>query len=230
MAKNILLMRMVSKQKNRKKWGFMKRFFIVWMVFLFFITNAFAEGEFSLRYGLSSMHLKDVSGAGISIDPSDTRFEKGLLGVDYMWDIFNSWKIGARLERACSIVTFSPCCPLCRESRCRTSLQAVMVGGSYNKSISKKINLNGKLFLGYSSVHFKSERYYILTPKYPKKIDERATCFIAELSIGMQYFFTKKFGAGVEVGYSYTPEINPLKDIKLDLSGVIGTLNFTYKV
>jgi hypothetical protein len=43
--------------------------------------------------------------------------------------------------------------------------------------------------------------------------------------IGAEYFLTMRFGVGVEVGYRYTPEIEPLKDIKLDLSGVVWILN-----
>jgi hypothetical protein len=55
-------------------------------------------------------------------------------------------------------------------------------------------------------------------------------CFIGELSTSVQYLFTKRFGVGLDVGYRYTPEITPSKDIKIDFSGPTFALGLNYKI
>jgi hypothetical protein len=86
-----------------------------------------------------------------------------------------------------------------------------MLGGSYNESIGDKIDVNSKLFFGSGRANFKSE-FSLKENKEivdSKKINENADCFIAELSVGVRYFFTKtkKFGVGVDLGYRYIPKV-----------------------
>jgi hypothetical protein len=98
----------------------------------------------------------------------------------------------------------------------------------------KKVTWNSKLFFGYGRVNFDStvrsgEDKRII---YPRTIKKSIDCFIADLSVGMKYLFTKRFGAGVDVGYRYMPEIVLSKsdDVKIDLSGMTVALNLSYKV
>jgi hypothetical protein len=215
----------------------MKKFLSFWMIFCcLFITNAFGAGEFSLWSGVSSIGLKSVDGAGsigTRFASESCTYGATLLGACYMQDICNDWKIGARASIAASKVH------LLREAFSSiegksypkekiyfdTDLKAAMIGGSYNKSVSEKINLNGKLFFGCSFIYFSPQGY-----SAPFVSTKRATCFIAELSTGIQYLFTKKFGIGFDVGYRFTPEIEVSEAIKLNFSGVTGALNLSYKV
>ncbi|MDR2251262.1 MAG: hypothetical protein LBD98_00230 [Endomicrobium sp.] len=218
----------------------MKKFFVIWMIFCcLFITNAFGAGEFSLWSGLSLIRLKSVGGVGsygTFLVPESQTPQLSLLGVGYMQGISDDWKIGVKLGLAGSKFYLSREAYTSKqgedipkkEGEFFSGFYAVMIGGSYNKSVSKKINLNGKLFFGYSRVKFISKNSGIKSlPFIPTK---QTTCFIAELSTGIQYLFTKRFGIGFDVGYRFTPKIEVSEAIKLNFSGVTGALNLSYKV
>jgi hypothetical protein len=63
-----------------------------------------------------------------------------------------------------------------------------------------------------------------------KELNNSTGCSILDSSIGVEWFFTKRFGVGFDFGYRFTPEISPSKNIKLDFSGAIFALNLNYKV
>jgi hypothetical protein len=108
-----------------------------------------------------------------------------------------------------------------------------MFGGSYTKNISKKFNLNGKAFFGYAFVDFKSKNSFTnknLNKKIDKELNKTTGCFISDFSIGVEWLFTKRLGTGFDVGYRFTPEVSPSKDIKLDFSGFVWSLGVSYKI
>jgi hypothetical protein len=126
----------------------------------------------------------------------------------------------------------------------KISLIPIMVGGSYNKNISEKFSLNGKLFCGVGLINFESNCsfcYFVLHETQKKwhrhnmvqmysEIDENSCCFIADFSVGPQYSFTKRFSIGLDLGYRFTPTTTMPKDIKLDFSGFTSTLSLSYKL
>jgi hypothetical protein len=156
-----------------------------------------------------------------------------------MHDIDNNFKIGTRVGATGKNINLTPHDNLISSikddnSYCRIIIIPMMLGGSYSKNIGKNFSLNGKLFLGYASVDFKSKNSFTLrdnpSSKIVKELNKTAGCFILDSSIGVEWFFAGKFGVGFDVGYRFTPEIMASKNIKLDFSGVTLALNLSYKV
>ena len=194
----------------------MKKIFTLLMIFYFFITKAFGTGDFSLWCERSVPKIPQMD-------------EVAAWGVDYMHDIHDSWKIGARVEYLggeFSTVSSNV------KVHCNPYFKAVMIGGGYNKSIGKNFNLNGKSFLGCSFVHVHPKEIpYTIS----SKIFDVVPRFVGELSMGIQYLFTKRFGLGFDVGYRFVPEITiqdvkGTKDIKIDFSGATFALGLSYKI
>ncbi|MDR2351121.1 MAG: hypothetical protein LBD56_00335 [Endomicrobium sp.] len=160
-------------------------------------------------------------------------FEIGALGegLEYMHDINNNFKIGARVGVARKKVNFTPTPKgeldlsiKDNNSYCRIMIMPMMFGGSYSRNIGKNFSLNGKSFLGYALVDFKSKNSFSLrdtsSEKIVKELNKTTGCFILDSSIGAEWLFTKRVGIGFDIGYRFTPEISPSKNIKLDFSGV----------
>jgi hypothetical protein len=122
-----------------------------------------------------------------------------------------------------------------------TSLIPIMVGGEYKKNISEKISLNGKLFAGYGLISFDYEyksdyKVYRISDgslayreEDKNDKDETKGCFVADISVGTEYSFTKKWGLGIDVGYRFTPKTKVEDGFKVDFSGLTTALNLNYK-
>ncbi|WP_374134086.1 hypothetical protein [Candidatus Endomicrobiellum pyrsonymphae] len=118
------------------------------------------------------------------------------------------------------------------------SLVPIMFGGSYNRNISEKFSLNGKLFFGYGLIKHKAKKVWRdeLGERREKTfLDIDGGCFVADISIGAQYWLTKRLGLGLDLGYRFTPETEiEGKKIwqkrKVDFSGLTTKLSLSYKI
>ncbi|MCA6073225.1 MAG: hypothetical protein LE178_06880, partial [Endomicrobium sp.] len=66
-------------------------------------------------------------------------------------------------------------------------------------------------------------------------IDMDGGCFVADISIGAQYWLTKRLGLGLDLGYRFTPETEiEGKKIRqkriVDFSGLTTKLSLSYKI
>lgn len=220
-----------------------KAFGIVCVSFLFCAINAYARDEISAWAGVSTIELKGVKGMfddslGSTKLCSPTCIAP-TLGLEYMHGICNNYKIGTRLGASGKNINLKPRkedFPTIEDddTYCRIIIMPIMFGGSYSKDVSKNFSLNGKSFLGYAFVDFKSKNSFTNKEDPSKKIvkylNKTTGCLILDFSIGAEWLFTKRFGIGFDVGYRFTPEVIPSKDIKLDFSGVLFALNLSYKV
>jgi hypothetical protein len=116
-----------------------------------------------------------------------------------------------------------------------SGLLPIMAGVSYNRNISEKFSLNGKLFLGYGAAFFGSHAYVIENDENGvehknryKYIYESGICFVSDLSIGAEYVLTKKYKLGLDVGYRFTPTTTILEGTKLDISGFTAALSCSF--
>ncbi|MDR2396189.1 MAG: hypothetical protein LBD57_06280 [Endomicrobium sp.] len=217
-----------------------KTFGIACMFFLFCITNVCAKDEVSAWVGISRIKMKDMRGmfddsllGNIKIDHSELAAPAA--GLEYMHYIDNNFKISARVGVTGKKINFIPEGNLNLiikdiNSYCRIIIIPMMFGGSYSKKMRENFSLNGKLFLGYAFVDFESKNSFTLSEKIVKELNKTTGCFILDSSIGVEWFFTKRFGVGFDFGYRFTPEILPSKNIKLDFSGATFALNLNYKV
>jgi hypothetical protein len=198
---------------------YIRIFLSVLLFILTFTTNIFALGDISLSHNtLFQMRVKGVP-AGSS------RESVYMVQASYLHDVGKGFKIGAVLGAGgTNDVKFKDLQNSKDGKKYRILLCSAMLGGSYNQSLGEKVSWNSKLFFGCSWVDF--EQSLNSTYRFIREI----SCFTLELSTGVQYLFTKSFGVGVDVGYRYTSEIEPLKNIELDLSGVVGTFNLIYKL
>lgn len=219
-----------------------KAFVIVCTLSLICIPNVLAKDEVSAWVGVSSIQLKDVNGmfddSLKKVKLKDSPSNVPTIGLEYMHGICNNYKIGARLGVMGKEINVTPNrkdFPFIENnnSYCEIVTVPIMLGGSYSKSISKKISLNGKSFLGYAPINFKSKNSFTNTntkEKIVKELNKTKGCFILDFSIGTEWLLTKRFGVGLDVGYRFTTEISPSKDIKIDLSGATFALGFSYKI
>jgi hypothetical protein len=221
-----------------------KAFGIVCASFLFCITNVCAKDEVSAWVGVSRIELKDNKGMFANsleniIKSDSPTFSAPTVGLEYMHGIRNNYKIGTRLGalyKNINITLNSGSVTIKdNDTYCRIIIIPIMFGGSYSKNISKKFSLNGKSFLGYVPINFRSKNSFVntskdLNKKIVKELDKTIGCFILDFSIGIEWLFTKRFGVGLDVGYRFTPEVMPSKDIKIDFSGATFTLGLSYKI
>jgi hypothetical protein len=213
--------------------------------FLFCITNVYAKDEVSAWVGNSTVELKADKGIyDISLEnnikSNSSTFIAPSLVLEYMHGICNDYKIGARLGALYKDINIT--FDLRKEgnlniednnSYCRITVIPVMFGGSYTKKISRKFNLNGKAFLGCAFVDFKSKNSFTnknSNEKIDKELNKTTGCFISDFSIGAEWLFTKRLTIGIDLGYRFTPEVAPSKDIKLDFSGFVWNLGVSYKI
>jgi hypothetical protein len=202
-----------------------KVFGIVYAISFFCITNTYAKSEISAWVGVSKLDLKNVNGlfAGfngkIKIKHSN-KLVLPIIGLEYMHDICNNYKMGASLgvmgKRISFINEETNRCMI----ECTIVSVPMMLGGCYNKDIGEKVSLNGKVFLGYTFVDLKST----------KEVNKTSGCFISDISVGGQYMFTKRFGAGLDVGYRFATDAEIEDNIKLNFSGIKFALNLSCKV
>ena len=201
---------------------YIKIFLTVLLFGLCFTTNIFALGDISLCHQtIFPTHVKNL-----------TERKRGeamyMMQVGYLHDVRKGFKIGARFgyggTNEIQFKTFPEDEAKEIDGKYTILSHYIMLGGSYNKSVSEKVNWNSNLFLGCSWVDFDFK------PLNYTYSSERISCFTSELSTGVQYFFTKRFRVGLDVGYRYTSEIEPLKDIKLDFSGATFALGLSYKI
>ena len=119
---------------------------------------------------------------------------KASIGIDYYLNDINiindKFKIGTRLSltiiNTSHIVVKTAAKLHDVKADVKISLIPIMVGGSYNKNISEKFSLNGKLFCGVGLINFKSNCSFVLhetQEKWHNKIDENSCCFIADFSV-----------------------------------------------
>jgi hypothetical protein len=217
---------------------------IICMLSLFCITNVCAKDEVSAWVGISRIKSKDMNGMfSDRLNDINEHFEIGVggEGLEYMHDIDNNFKIGARVGVTRKKVIFTPT-PKGKldlsikdnNSYCKIMIMPMMFGGSYSRNIGRNFSLIGKSFLGYALVDFKSKNSFTLrdtsSEKIAKELNKTTGCFILDSSIGVEWLFTKRFGIGFDVGYRFTPEIEVSKAIKLNFSGVTVALNLSYKV
>jgi hypothetical protein len=211
-------------------------FFI--LIFLSIAINAFAKVEMSPWVGSTTMHFKNIRGVvpdNYSVDyktNEDNKQLAGLVGIDVLFGIGKDFKIGPRLcsEYAdCELVSkeaLASSTNKIRKGVCSTNAYSIMLGGSYSKNISEKFRVNGKIFLGADYVRF----YCPSLIGDKKNLKKFKSCFISDLSLGIEWLFTKRIGIGFDFGYRFTPEVVPSKDIKLDFSGFVYNLGVSYKI
>lgn len=201
------------------------RIFLSALLFvLTFTTDIFALADISLSH--NTLFLMRVKGV-----PAGSSREPIYMGqASYLHDVGKGFKIGTKLGAGgTNDVKFKTLPkgeinPKEVDGKYQILLRSAMLGGSYNQSINEKVSWNSKIFFGCSWIDFD---FKPLNYTYRSR---GISCFTSELSTGVQYLFTKRFGVGLDVGYKYTMEIEPLKDIKLDLSGVTFALGLSYKI
>ncbi|MDR2067323.1 MAG: outer membrane beta-barrel protein [Endomicrobium sp.] len=98
---------------------------------------------------------------------------------------------------------------------------SIMVGGRYQTKISKKFEFNTKFFTGTGSYDRKGK----VEGQQKEESYTTASLLGCDLSVGMRYNFTRKFGIGLDLGYRYCCDIQHKTDDKFDLSGYQATLN-----
>ncbi|MDR0618136.1 MAG: hypothetical protein LBG23_05215 [Endomicrobium sp.] len=97
-----------------------------------------------------------------------------------------------------------------------------MVGGRYQTKISKNFEFNTKLFTGIGTYYREGK----VEGQQKEESYTTASLLGCDLSVGMRYNFTRRFGMGVDLGYRYCCDIQHKTDDKFDLSGYQATLNF----
>jgi hypothetical protein len=205
-----------------------------------------------------------------------------IIGADYLCDISETVKIGPRVafllakgklsghyhnEMEVEYITYADGQETGRRKEhvnvdgdgdisCDSSLVPIMFGGSYNKNISDKFSLNGKLFFGYGLIKHKlksdDHRTEAIeatgikeTVRQKSTLDLNGGCFVADMSIGAQHWLTKRLGLGLDLGYRFTPKTE-LKGKwrnervargeeeedrkKVDFSGLTAKLSLSYKI
>jgi hypothetical protein len=101
-----------------------------------------------------------------------------------------------------------------------------MFGGMYRTKISENFEFDTKFFIG-------NGLYYRRGKVEGQKNQEdylTASCLGCDLSTGMRYNFTRRFGLGLYLGYRHCLDIQHKTDDKFNLSGVQATLNFCFKL
>ncbi|WP_373477870.1 hypothetical protein [Candidatus Endomicrobiellum devescovinae] len=95
----------------------------------------------------------------------------------------------------------------------------------YHTNISKNFEFDTKFFTGLGwyyregQVEGQKEKEEYLT----------ASLLDCDLSVGVRYNFTRKFGLGLGLGYRHCFDIKHKTDDKFNLSGFQATLNFCFK-
>jgi hypothetical protein len=222
---------------------YIKIFLSTILFVLSFTTNIFALGDISLGSGTFPIYINGVDNMlvnGVKDSEGDMYISGSTEIAEYFHDVKEGFKIGGRLENAttgrvkCRNNLEIKANPNDVDGNCEASLNSVMLGGSYNESISDKININSKLFFGYGRANFKSE--FSLRENREtidsKKINKDADCFIVEVSLGIQHFFTKTktFGVGFDIGYRYMPKVILSEGIELSSLGWMSRLSLIYKI
>ncbi|MDR3071360.1 MAG: hypothetical protein LBU29_02025 [Endomicrobium sp.] len=236
----------------------MKRILFSVLIFSFFATNAFANritdaadiwfnksvGRVFMGYATADIN---VNGSVVDIAKEERPEIKSkckdalMVGVENFCDVgCGNFKVGVNVSGLFSVP---------HEIDQKTSqgkkiggnfssvLFPAMIGASYNRNISEKFSLNGRLFLGYGTALFSSRTYVIEKDKdgvehknYYKHIFKDGICFVSDLSVGVGYALTKKYKLGLDVGYRFTPKTTISEDIKLDFSGFTATLSCTFNL
>jgi hypothetical protein len=166
------------------------------------------------------------------------------IGLEYTRDIDNALKIGARLgimKKKINLTknnddnkknlsdTISKSKDDNINSLCSEIIVVpIMFGGGYSKNIRKNINLNEKVFLGYTFINFKLRNYNSYSPK--NNLNKAYGCFTLEPSIGVEWLCSNRIKMECDFGYKIAPKIEMLNDIELGLSGITFRLNLGYKI
>jgi hypothetical protein len=212
--------------------------------FLFIAINVFADAELCPWIGRGTVYFKELSGTicdriSNGVTMKDFKNGRRSIGMDCLYNTEEDFKVGIRLACLDGGLKYKKF-TIEKESKKDVKLEGsyeassffMMYGGSYSKKISKKLNLNGKLFFGVNFINFKSEQSVFVENKNidTKKVNEDVVCFVSDFSIGAECLFMKRFGLGFDVGYRFTPEVVPSKDIKIDFSGFVYNLGISYKL
>ncbi|MCA6070016.1 MAG: hypothetical protein LE180_02720 [Endomicrobium sp.] len=223
----------------------MKRVLFSVLIFSFFATNAFANcitdilfnRDCSVFFGHATADM-DVNGSIVDTNEECHGIKPGdknavMAGGETFYDIGKNFKVCTKMFLVCSgSHKIDQTSPLGRKigGNFHSGLIPAMAGVSYNRNISEKFSLNGKLFLGYGATFFGSHAYVIENGKknYYKHTSKIGCCFVSDLSVGAEYVLTKRYKLGLDVGYRFTPKTTISDDIKLDFSGLTAALSCAF--
>lgn len=95
----------------------------------------------------------------------------------------------------------------------------------YHTNISKNFEFDTKFFTGLGWYYRKGQ----VEGQKEKEEYLTASLLDCDLSVGVRYNFTRKFGLGLCLGYRHCFDIEHKTDDKFNLSGFQATLNFCFK-